>query len=217
MFEEIEKTKQHSALFTILGVFVLLATIVGVAVAAYTWNYTSENANVIGTGNISMSFLESSDVISISDALPTLDSTGMAYGTDKSFDFAVTTSASGAPGNITYSLSLEKLAATSGYTALSNDQIKLYLTTLTDTDEIQVMAPTLASKILGASGTTGTIPFDSGKTSYLTHAHTSTGVSKTTKYRLRMWIDYGVDASSWTTATKLEYKLKVNVSGSLVG
>ena len=41
MFEEIEKTKQHSALFTILGVFVLLATMVGVAVAAYTWNYTS--------------------------------------------------------------------------------------------------------------------------------------------------------------------------------
>ena len=67
------------------------------------------------------------------------------------------------------------------------------------------MAPTLASTILGASGSTGTIPFDSGKTSYLTHAHTSTGVSKTTKYRLRMWIDYGVDASGWTTATKLEY------------
>ena len=70
MFEEIETKKKHTALFTVLGVFVLLAAIAGVAVAAYTWNYTSSKANTIGTGNISMSLLESTDVISINNALP---------------------------------------------------------------------------------------------------------------------------------------------------
>lgn len=215
MFEEIEKTKQHSALFTILGVFVLLATIVGVAVAAYTWNYTSQQANVIGTGNISMSLLESTSVIDIQDALPTTDSKGMSYGDDKSFDFMVTTSTSGAPGNINYTISLQKLAATSGYTALANKDVKIYVTAVTDGGEDPVVSPKLASAILGETGTTGTLTFDSGKTDYLTHVHTSAGVTKSTKYRLRMWVDYDVDASDWTDETKLEYKLKISVNGSL--
>ena len=37
----------------------MIITITGVGVAAYTWNYTSTHANTIGTGNISLSLLES--------------------------------------------------------------------------------------------------------------------------------------------------------------
>lgn len=210
MFEEIEKTKQHSALFTVVGVFVLLATIVGVAVAAYTWNFTSANKNQISTGNISMSYLESVDSISITNALPVTDQVGMA--SNDYFDFAVSTSASGNPGTINYQLKLVKVAATSGYTALTDNQVKVGLTTMVDGSEVVVMSPKLASTIFANNGI---LTFDSGKTSYLSHSHTTAGQTKTTKYRLRMWVDYSVDASSWTTATKLEYKAKVNVSGSL--
>ena len=63
MFEEIENKRGQSKALTILTIFVLVATITGVAIAAYTWNFASENANTIGTGNISMSLLESNDVI----------------------------------------------------------------------------------------------------------------------------------------------------------
>ena len=82
MFEEIETKKKHSVAFTILGVFVLLATIAGVAVAAYTWNFTSSEASTIGTGSISMSLLESTDTIAIANALPVKDATGMTLGSD---------------------------------------------------------------------------------------------------------------------------------------
>lgn len=214
MFEEIETKKKHTTLFTLLGIFVLLAAIAGVAVAAYTWNYTSSNANTIGTGNISMSLLESTDVISINNALPMSDTNGKVQGEADSFDFAVTTNASGAPGNINYTISITKLEPTSGYTRLPDNNIKVYLTVLTEDGEDEVMAPTLVSNIITA-GNTGNLTFTDGKTSYLTHTHSSENITKTTKYRLRMWVDGSVDASSWTSSTKNEYKLKIGVSGNL--
>lgn len=212
MFEEIEGKKKHSVAFTILGIFVILATIGGVAVAAYTWNFASDKANSISTGSISMSLLESVDAIDITDALPMQDSDGKAQG--KKFDFSVTTSASGAPGNITYTLSITKLAVDSGYTTLPDSSVKVYLSTFDGNTETQVMAPTLVSKVI-TSGDTGVLTFDSGKTSYLTHAHTTANTTKTTKYRLRMWVDKDVDASSWTKDTKQQYKLKISTKGSI--
>ena len=208
MFEEIENKKGHSKAFTILAIFVLVATITGVAIAAYTWNFASENANTIGTGNISMSLLESNDVINITNALPIKDATGMALGSDESFDFAITTQASGAPGNISYNISITKVAVDSGYTALEDSNVKVYLSTLTSEGEDQVVAPTLVSSII-TSGSTGTLA------SNLTHNHTTADQTKTTKYRLRMWVDKDVDASDWTENTKNQYKLKVSTSGTL--
>lgn len=214
MFEEIENKKKHSVAFTILGVFVLLATIAGVAVAAYTWNYASTNASTIGTGSISMTLLESTDTIDITNALPVKDATGMSLGSDQSFDFAVTTYASGAPGNISYTLSITKLDVDSGYTSLNDSDVKVYLSALTKDGEVQVMAPTLVSSII-TTGTTGNLKFDAGKTGYLTHAHATAASTQTTKYRLRMWIDSVVDASGWTETTKNQYKLKIGTSGTL--
>lgn len=216
MFEEIEnKDKKHGIAFTILGVFVLFAMLAGVAVAAYTWSFTSEKANTIGTGTISMSFLESTSSINITNALPMGDTTGIEQGDNQLFDFAVTTKASGKPGNINYNISITKLAVDDGYTQLADNQVKIYLTTLgTNGKEVQVVKPTLVSAII-TSGDTGTLTFDSDKTSYLTHIHTTENTSSTTKYRLRMWVDKNVDASSWTKDTKNQYKLKVNASGAL--
>lgn len=208
MFEEIENKRGQSKALTILAIFVLVATITGVAVAAYTWNFTSSKANTIGTGNISMSLLESNDTINITNALPVKDATGMALGSDESFDFAITTQASGAPGNISYNISITKVAVDSGYTALKDSDVKVYLSTLTSEGEDQVVAPTLVSSII-TSGSTGTLA------SNLTHNHTTADQTKTTKYRLRMWIDSAVDASDWTASTKNQYKLKVSTSGTL--
>ena len=214
MFEEIEQAKKHSKTFAVLGAFVLVITVIGVAVAAYTWTFTG-GKNTIATGKISMSLLESNDTIAIENALPMSDAQGKALSaTGEKFDFAVTTNATGAPGNITYSISVSKVAVDTGYTALQDNQVKLYLVALDGTDEIQVVAPKLMSTII-TSGSSGTLTFDSGKTSYLTHAHTTANKSITQKYRLRMWIDSSVDASSWTNATKYQYKIKISTSGSL--
>lgn len=214
MFEEIETKKNRNVASTLLGIFVLIAAITGVAVAAYTWNFASDKTNSIGTGSISMTLLESTDIINIEGALPVKDATGMTLGSDESFDFAVTTHASGAPGNISYTLSITKVDVDSGYTALEDSDVKVYLSAITETGEEQVMAPTLVSSII-TSGTTGNLTLDADKTGYLTHSHATADSTKTTKYRLRMWIDSAVDASSWTKDTKNQYKLKIGTSGTL--
>ena len=217
MFEEIEKSKKQGKTLAVLGLFVLVATVIGVAVAAYTWSFTGSK-NTIGTGAISMSLLESEDAITISNALPMSDTQGKALtkaaGSSGVFDFAVTTHASGAPGNINYTISINKVAVDQDATALADNQVKIYLAALDGENETQVVAPTLISSVI-TTGDSGTLTFDSGKTNYLTHIHTTANTSQTQKYRLKMWIDGAVDASSWTTSTKYQYKLKISTSGTL--
>lgn len=212
MFETEENEKKHSIAFTILGIFVMVATIAGVSVAAYTWQLASDNASSISTGSISMSLLESTDRIDITDAVPIKDTTGKKQG--KKFDFAVTTYASGNPGNISYSLIVNKVDVDSGYTALPDSSVKLYLAVVTEDGEVEVMAPTLVSNII-TSGSSGTLTFNTDKTNYLVHSHNTANSSISTKYRLRMWVDEDVDASSWTESTKNQFKLKISTSGTL--
>lgn len=213
MFEEIENNdKKHSVAFTILGIFVMVATIAGVAVAAYTWQFASDNASSISTGSISMSLLESTDSINITDAVPIKDSVGIKQG--KKFDFAVTTYASGKAGDLNYSLSISKVDVDEGYTALSDSSVKVYLSALTEDGEVQVVAPTLVSNVI-TSGTSGKLNFDSDKVNYLVHSHSTNDSSVTTKYRLRMWVADSVDASSWSNTTKNQYKLKISAEGTL--
>lgn len=209
----IEEKKKKSTLLASLGVLAMVAGIVGVAFAAYTWTFTGTKTNTISTGNISMTFLESTDVINITNALPIDDASAKVLsGTNEKFDFAVTTTASGAPGTIKYNLKITKVSVDSGYTALADSQVKVYLTSLSGTTasltETQVVAPTKVSSII-TSGTTGTLKANIAKD------HTTANKTYTDKYRLRMWIDQDVDASSWTSATKNQYKLKVSADGSL--
>lgn len=200
-------------LSTVLSVFIVLITFTGIAVAAYTWNYTSTHAGTIGTGNISMSFLESTDMINLSNTLPISDSQGIAISKDKAYDFAVTTNANGAPGNINYKILLKKEPVNEGYVSLPDNSIKVYLTKFDSNGEVEVMAPTLVSNII-TSGDEGTLKFNKDKMSYLIHSHYSNKDTKTTKYRLRMWIDSNTSASDFNLK-KYEYKLKIGVTGSL--
>lgn len=210
MFEEIERRKKHKILPTVLGAFVLLAAITGVAVAAFTWTFTG-SANTIGTGNISMTLMESTDVINITNALPMSDSTGKTLPASQSFDFAVTTSADGAPGTINYTIYVTKMTPTTGYTRLADNQVKLYLQNVTTSSD--ALAPTLASGLTAYTqdSMTNSLTLATGS-----HSHATTNQTKTTRYRLKMWIDYNVDASNWNENTKLEYKLKIGVKGNLV-
>ena len=213
----VEKNERKAKILTIIAIIVLTISIIGVSIAAYYWQFTGQ-ANTLSTGTVSMSLLESVDSINIQNALPMSDTEGMALehadGSSGVFDFAVTTYASGAPGNITYTISVTKVAVDNGYTALQDSQVKIYLVAFDGNTETQVMAPTTVSNVI-TSGNTGVLTFDAGKTSYLTHVHTTANTTQTQKYRLKMWIDGSVDASSWTSATQLQYKLKISTDGQL--
>ena len=216
MFDKINENKKQEKALYVIALFILVATLIGVAVAAYTWSFTGTKTSTITSGNISMSFLESSDTIAITDALPVSDNTGKAYTTtDHKFDFAVTTYAAGTPGTINYNLSITKVVVDDDYTAFNDNQVKVYLAALDNlNNETQVMAPTLVSNII-TSGDTGILIFDAGKSGYLSHDHNTANTSITQKYRFKMWIDSQVDASNWTASTKYQYKLKINSSGTI--
>ena len=47
----------------------------------------------------------------------------------------------------------------------------------------------------------------------IVNSHNTANQTITTKYRLKMWIDSQVNASSWNASTKLQYKLKIKVDG----
>ena len=212
MLEE-HNTQKKDNFYAIAAVLALLVAVIGFAVAAFTFTFTSK-PNTITTGNISMKMLESKDSINIENAFPITDEQGMnlehSDGSSGVFDFEVSTSASGSPGDITYNISIMKEEVDSGYTAFNDDQIKVYLASYTGSgalaDETQVVAPTLVSNII-TSGTTGQLKAN------IVNSHNTANQTITTKYRLKMWIDSQVNASSWNASTKLQYKLKIKVDG----
>ncbi len=210
MIEEFDKKKYNKYLF--IAVIALSLVVIGVTYAAATIILKSET-NTVSTGTVSAQMLESSDSINITNAFPMSDSQGVNLthqdGSSGVFDFEVTTHASGTPGNIAYDLSIIKDSVDSGYTAFADNQIKVYLVSYTGSgalaNETQVVAPTLVSNII-TSGNTGYIKQN------IVNSHSTANRTVTTKYRLKMWVNSSVDASSWTSSTKLQYKLRIKAN-----
>ena len=194
MFNKIkDKLKNNKALMISL-VGVLIVLIGAVSYAAYDYSFTGKDSK-LESGSVSIKFLESNtNVIDLKNALPISDSEGKK---GDSFDFAVTSEANYNIG-MKYTLNLKKLTVDSGYTSLSDNQVKIYLT---DYNDSSLLEPTLISSL------------DSNKIYSKTNKHSSTNTKITDKYKLRVWVDSNVDASSWDDSTKLEYKFKIDVSG----
>ena len=197
MFNKIkDKLKNNKALMISL-VAVLIILIGGVSYAAYDYSFTGKDSK-LESGSVSIKFLESNtNVIDLKNALPISDSEGKK---GDSFDFAVTSEASYDTG-IKYTLNLKKLSVDSGYTSLSDNQVKIYLT---DYNDSSLLEPTLISGL------------SNNKLYEKTNNHSSINTKITDKYKLRVWVDSNVDASSWDQDTKLEYKFKINVDSNEV-
>ena len=186
-----DKLKNNKTLMISLvaGLIILIG---GVSYAAYNYSFIGKDSK-LESGSVSIKFLESNtNVIDLKNALPISDSEGKK---GDSFDFAVTSEANYNIG-MKYTLNLKKLTVDSGYTSLSDNQVKIYLT---DYNDSSLLEPTLISSL------------DSNKIYSKTNKHSSTNTKITDKYKLRVWVDSNVDASSWDQDTKLEYKFKIDV------
>ena len=208
MNKEIKQKNTKKKLTAIILSIVLILAVIGVSFAAWYYTFNGTLTNLISTNDISLDLLESNtNIITIENALPMGDNDGKSQ--TQTFDFAVTSKTT-KDTIITYKLSIEKLSVDSGYTAFNDDQIKVYLASYTGSgnlsDETQVVAPTLVSNII-TSGTTGQLKAN------IVNSHNTANQTITTKYRLKMWIDSQVNASSWNASTKLQYKLKIKVDG----
>ena len=198
-----ESKGQNKIIFAVIGVAILLTLTIGLSFAIYSYNATG-SVNTITTGTISMSFIESTNVIDLTNALPVQNVTAAKSG--DYFQFTVKSTSTDAM-NISYTIKASEVALDSGYTTLGQSNVHLYLTQVNSGTEVAApLVNTTANNILGGS-TTGTLYTG-------THNHLAAG-EMSTVYRLRMWIPYSVNASSWTSSTKLQYKIRIDVSSTI--
>lgn len=195
-----KENSQKKVLLSVLGVAILVVAVIGISFAAYTATFDTDE-NSISTGTIMVSYTESDNAINITNALPIDDATGKALtGTGNTFDFTVSTQATNAL-TVPYTITLTPVTVAEN--ALTNDQVKVYLTK----DGTEVLAPKLVSGLTAAAGArTGSFVLHEDQDVYNTTGETA----KSSSYVLRMWVDKSV-----TAAQGLTYKAKVNVDSSV--
>ncbi len=182
----------------------LLITVIGISYAAFNYVETGQKLNTITTGAISMNYIESSNVISLNNALPTTDNTGKKrLNTGEYFDFTVKSSIKGNT-DINYEISAKE---ESGNT-FSGKNIKFYLTKVnTDGTEVEVMPPKTYLEDTTSNVYTGR-PADMMS---LFVGNLNQQGDTEIKYRLRLWVDENYNPQNDNGG--LTYKVKVNVYG----
>ena len=191
-------------LVLILIIFILLIAIVGISYAAFNYVGTGQKLNTITTGAISMNYIESSNVISMNNALPTTDATGKKRkNTGEYFDFTVKSSITGNT-DINYEIAAKE---ESGNT-FSGKNVKFYLTKVnSDGTEEEVMPPKTYSEDTTSNIYTGR-PADMMS---LFVGNLNQQGDTEIKYRLRLWVDENYNPQNDNGG--LIYKVKANVYG----
>ena len=187
-----------------LVIFILLIAIVGISYAAFNYAGTGEKLNTITTGMVTMEYVESTNTITMTNALPTTIATGKTRLTaGEYFDFTVKSSIAGNT-DINYEIAAKE---ESGNT-FSGNNIRYYLTTVdANGKETEVMAPRTYYEEPTGNGYTGR-PADMMS---LYTGNLATQGETEIKYRLRLWVDESYNPQSDNGG--LVYKVKVNVYG----
>ena len=188
----------------ILVTFILLIAIVRISYAAFNYAVTGEKLNTITTGMVTMEYVESTNTITMTNALPTTIATGKTRLTaGEYFDFTVKSSIAGNT-DINYEIAAKE---ESGNT-FSGNNIRYYLTTVdANGKETEVMAPRTYYEEPTGNGYTGR-PADMMS---LYTGNLATQGETEIKYRLRLWVDESYNPQSDNGG--LVYKVKVNVYG----
>ena len=200
--ESTNLSSKKMMILSIIGIILLVAAVIGISFAAFSYSQTGSKENTITTGVIKMSYNNPTNGINITNALPTSDATGKALtGTNNVFDFTVTATITG-----TATINWGITATTTPGSSLTDSYVKVYLTDRgTGTSDTQIFAPkTVSSLTKTTSGNAYGAP--TGQYILTTGTYTST---TTDNYRLRMWVadTYNVSGTSQT------FKLRVNVYG----
>ena len=193
-----EKTNK-SKLPVLTMLLVALLVLVGTSYAYFDYSFIGKD-NTISTTDVSIKLLESNkEIVTLENQLPMSDEEGIKQeGTGNVFDFAVETKSS-SDMKLGYKLNIEKLEPETGYEKLEDSQVKIYLT---DTNNNKIIGPLKISQL------------ENYNLYEDVNIHSKENNIQVDKYRIRVWIDSEVDASSWDENTKLEYKFKIGVGSS---
>ena len=197
------KNKNKSFLFIIL-ILILLIAIIGISYAAFSYTGAGQKLNTITTGAISMEYVESTNVISMNNALPTTDTTGKKLSNSgEYFDFTVKSSIAG-----NTDINYEIAAKEENGNTFSGKNIKFYLTKVnSDGTEEEVMPPKTYSEDTTSNVYTGR---PSDMMSLFVGNLNQQGDTEI-RYRLRLWVDENYNPQNDNGG--LIYKVKVNVYG----
>ena len=191
-------------LLTIGLVLILVLMIVGISYAAFKFTGLGKKENTITTGAITMKYTESTNTISMNNALPTTDATGKVRLTEgEYFDFTLSGTIKGSE-NINWEIAAEDV--TTGTKKIDGKYIKLYLTSLDENNnETEVMKPTVYTTEKAENTYTGR------PTNMMSLAKGTTSTSFSTKYRLRMYVDESYNPQG--DGGNLAFSIKINAYG----
>ena len=196
--------KKRQLLLTIGFVLILVLMIVGISYAAFKFVGEGKKPNTITTGAITMKYTESTNTISMNNALPTTDATGKVRLTaGEYFDFTLSGTIKGSE-NINWEIAAEDV--TTATRKIDGKYIKLYLTSLDENNnENEVMAP----KVYKTESTENT--YTGRPTNMMSLAKGTTSTSFSTKYRLRMYVDESYNPQG--DGGNLAFSIKINAYG----
>ena len=191
--------KNKSKLPVLTMLLVALLVLVGTSYAYFDYSFIGKD-NTISTTDVSIKLLESNkEIVTLENQLPMSDEQGInQVGTGNVFDFAVETKSS-SDMKLGYKLNIEKLKADTGYTSLTDDQIKIYLT---DTNDNKILGPLKISQL------------ENYNLYEDVNIHSKTNNTQVDKYRIRVWIDQDVQIKDWDENTKQQYKFKIGVGSA---
>ena len=196
--------KKKQLLLSIGLVLILVLMIVGISYAAFKFTGLGKKENTITTGAITMKYTESTNTISMNNALPTTDATGKVRLTaGEYFDFTLSGTIKGSE-NINWEIAAEDVTTASR--KIDGKYIKLYLTSLDENNnEKEVMAPTVYT----AESTENT--YTGRPINMMSLAKGTTSTSFSTKYRLRMYVDESYNPQG--DGGNLAFSIKINAYG----
>ena len=197
--------KEKKRLLLSIGlVLVLVIMIVGISYAAFQFTGTGQKANTITTGAITMKYTETTNTISMNNALPTTDATGKVRLTEgEYFDFTLSGTIKGSE-NINWEIAAEDVTTASR--KIDGKYIKLYLTSLDENNnEKEIMAP----KVYTTESTENT--YTGRPANMMSLAKGTTSTSFSTKYRLRMYVDESYNPQG--DGGNLAFSIKINAYG----
>ncbi len=208
-----EKNKKENRKTMLLLLFVLSLILIatGITYTVFIYSNSSINDNnTIKSGQVTMTYSEQSNSYVVDNALPKDDNEAIIE--DNYFEFKVT---SNVKTNITdtigvqipYEINMSKKSIDSDKKALTDENIKVYLTKVENGKEISVVSPIKVSDLGNSLYRT-----NATKIAYKLNAHKNGNETITTTYRLRAWIDYDTDISNWDNNDVYQYKFTVNIN-----
>ncbi len=183
---------------TMIGLSIFALAIVTLGTYALWSQISTTRENTISTGQVKMSYTEVNE-LTLNNALPMKDEDGKKQ--TNYFDFKVlsyikTNANDNTKRKLNYNVILEPLTVTN---ALSNNEVKVYLTKIENGVETEVITPTTIDKLNNYILKSQEETFSNNKGEV------------TTSYRIRAWIDYNVNPDKFNNKS-YSYKFRVNVN-----